>query len=154
MNETRATTSGAAGEYPIGPSWQLAAILTAGHGVVALIILFTDFALAARLAILAVLFASLIFELRTTALRLGANAVIAVRISAADIFSAQTRRHGWCECEVLGSTYVTAALTVLNLRMTGARRVRSVVLMRDSIAADDFRRLRLWLRWRLPPRTG
>jgi toxin CptA len=74
--------------------------------------------------------------------------VIALRISSDNAFSVQTRRGEWRECEVLGSTYVTAFLTVLNFRVSGARRVRSVVLMSDSMAADDFRRLRVWLRWR------
>jgi toxin CptA len=148
MTEQNTQPASVAGEYRIARSLQLAAILTAGHcGVIALILLL-EIAPAWQTVIVALLVASLVYELRTTALRLGATAVIALRISSDHAFSVQTRRGGWHECEVLGSTYVTAFLTVLILRLSGARRVRSVVLMSDSMAAEDFRRLRVWLRWR------
>jgi toxin CptA len=148
MTAQNTQLASAAGEYRIARSLQLAAILAAGHCGVAALILLLDIAPAWQAAIVALLVASLVYELRMTALRLGANAVIALRISSDNAFSVQRRRGEWRECEVLGSTYVTAFLTVLNFRVSGARRVRSVVLMSDSMAADDFRRLRVWLRWR------
>lgn len=142
-----------AGVYSIAPSWRLAAILAAGHGGVAVLVLLLDIPLAWRAAILAVLAASLVYELRATALRFSANALITLRIAPDNVFSAQTRSGEWRDYEVLGSTYVTSAMTVLILRAAGARRVRSVVLLPDSMAADDFRRLRTWLRWRPASRT-
>ena len=60
----------------------------------------------------------------------------------------QTRRGEWSDFDVAGSSYVTSALTVLNLRATDSHRMQNVVLLPDSMAADDFRRLRAWLRWR------
>ena len=54
----------------------------------------------------------------------------------------------WQPCEILDSTYVTAFLTVVNLRVAQGRRIRSVVILPDCMAADDYRRLRVWLRWR------
>lgn len=135
------------GEFTIGSSRRLAAILTIGHAAVAALLLFLDFAALWKVAALALLFASLCFELRA-ALRLGANAVTMMRISADNIFSVKSRAGEWRECEVLGSTYVTAFLTVVNLRPAGKRRVRSIVILADSMTADDFRRLRVWLRWR------
>lgn len=150
MDEPHITPAAAAGEFPLAPSWRLAAILVLGHGGVAAIVLWLEISFAWRIALIALLIVSLIHELRTTALRLGANAVNTLRIAADNTFSVQTRRGDWRTCEVLGSTYVTAFLTVLNLRLAGQRRMRSVVLMSDSMAADDFRRLRVWLRWRPP----
>jgi hypothetical protein len=50
--------------------------------------------------------------------------------------------------QVLGSSYVTRALTVLHLRQESRRRLRYVVLMSDSAAPETLRRLRVRLRWR------
>jgi toxin CptA len=43
-------------------------------------------------------------------------------------------------------TLVLSFLVVLLYREQG--RLRSLTLLADSLAADDFRQLRLWLRWR------
>ena len=45
---------------------------------------------------------------------------------------------------------VTALMTVLLLRVEGRR--EALVVLADALSNDDFRRLRLWLRWRLPAR--
>lgn len=42
-------------------------------------------------------------------------------------------------------TTVTAQLTILLLRL--GKRVEALVLLADSLNQEDFRRLRLWLRW-------
>lgn len=49
------------------------------------------------------------------------------------------------EARVLGSTFVSPLLTVVNLRLESGRR-RSLVLAPDSAEADDLRRLRVWLK--------
>jgi toxin CptA len=54
----------------------------------------------------------------------------------------------WHEAEVLPGSYVSGWLMVVILGTSGARR-RSLVLLPDSAAAGDLRRLRVWLRWRL-----
>jgi toxin CptA len=148
MTTMHTQLANATGEYRVAPSRRLAAILAIGHCAVAALVFMLDFSPAWRAAILAALIASLVFELRTTALRLSRNSVIAIRISADNVLSAKTRVGEWRDCEVLGSTYVTAALTVLMLKTGAERGTRSVVLMPDSMTADDFRRLRMWLRWR------
>lgn len=45
------------------------------------------------------------------------------------------------------STFITPYLTILNVRVKPRRGVRSVVIFPDSIDAEDFRRLRVLLRW-------
>ena len=54
----------------------------------------------------------------------------------------------WHEAEILPSSYVSGWLVVMNLSGGGGRR-RSVVLLPDSVVAEEMRRLRVWLRWRL-----
>jgi hypothetical protein len=52
------------------------------------------------------------------------------------------------EAEILPSSYASGWLVVVNLRESG-RRGRSLVLVPDCAAAEELRRLRVWLRWRL-----
>ena len=141
----------AVGDYPLKGSRQLAAILIAGHSAVAGLLLYLDLAIEWKVAALALILTSLLLEIRV-AFRLNANAVTMLRIAGDNVLSAQTRRGNWHVCEVLGSTYVTAFLTVLNLRANGERRIRNVVILPDSAGAEDYRRLRVWLRWR--PQAG
>ncbi len=54
----------------------------------------------------------------------------------------------WQEAEVLPSSYASTWLVVVNLR-AGGRGERSLVLLPDCAAAEELRRLRVWLRWRL-----
>jgi hypothetical protein len=49
-------------------------------------------------------------------------------------------------CQVQPETTVFGRLVVLRLRDDQARR-RSLTLLPDSLSADQFRLLRLWLRW-------
>jgi len=50
------------------------------------------------------------------------------------------------EAAVHPHTLVLAFLVVLLFRQDG--RLRSLTLLADSLATEDFRQLRLWLRWR------
>lgn len=52
------------------------------------------------------------------------------------------------ECAVLGISYVSAYLTVLILQPVCYRNLRSVTILPDSADAEEFRRLRVLLRWR------
>jgi toxin CptA len=54
----------------------------------------------------------------------------------------------WHEAEILPSSYASDWLIVINLRGSG-RFGRSLVLLPDAAAAEELRRLRIWLRWRL-----
>jgi len=42
---------------------------------------------------------------------------------------------------------VTPFITVLNVLPQGARLARSVVILPDSLDAESFRQLRVWLKW-------
>ena len=90
---------------------------------------------------IAALAASLVFN----------DAVIGLEITSDDKFSIQTQRGGWIECEVLGSTYVISFLTILNLKRTDSGRITRAVILPDSLDAEDFRKLRVWLRWKRDP---
>ena len=57
----------------------------------------------------------------------------------------------WHEGRLGSSHFVSAALAVLELETPGLSRRKRVILMADSVSAEDFRRLRVWLRWRRSP---
>ena len=144
------TAFSAAGEYAIGPSRVLAAVLLLSHCSIAGLLVYLDLATIWTATALGLLLCSLVYETRI-ALRAGNGAVVALRIAGDSRFSIGLRDGHWLECEVLGSTTVTAFLTVINLRVSGERRMRSVVILPDCMAPEDYRRLRVWLRWRPHP---
>lgn len=49
--------------------------------------------------------------------------------------------------DILADSYVGPRLTTIVWRPDGARRVKTLVVMADTFAADDFRRLRVALRY-------
>jgi toxin CptA len=57
----------------------------------------------------------------------------------------------WHEGRLGRSHFVSAALAVLELETARLRRRKRVILMADSVSPEDFRRLRVWLRWRRSP---
>ncbi len=62
------------------------------------------------------------------------------RLETADVDGAP------CEAGVHPHTLVLPFLVVLLYRQEG--RLRAMTVLADSLAAEDFRQLRLWLRWR------
>lgn len=130
------------------PSWILAAILVIAHGAAIAVIALVSVPLWLQLIAIAGLAASLIFEIRQTVLLRAPDAVVALEIAFDDALSIQTRRGDWIRCDVLGSTYVTHYLAIVNLRDEGSGRVRRAVILPDSVDAEEFRNLRVWLRWK------
>lgn len=62
--------------------------------------------------------------------------------------SACSRGGNWERYRIAGSSFVSPPLAVLNLRSGPGHRTRAVLIASDSLDADSFRRLRVWLRWR------
>lgn len=59
-----------------------------------------------------------------------------------------TRKDGLdSAASVLPSSFVAAYLTVLNLKISGSRWRRNMLLTPDRVDGDVFRQLRVWLRW-------
>jgi toxin CptA len=52
------------------------------------------------------------------------------------------------DCELSGSSYISPRLTIVNLRPRGKGRARHVILVPGNVDARDFRRLRMWMRWK------
>ncbi|MGH8600572.1 MAG: protein YgfX, partial [Burkholderiales bacterium] len=85
-----------------------------------------------------------------TALLKWRNAIVALEIGNEGVTIRERNAARWRPCHVLGTTFVSSHLTVLNLRLLKGGAVRHVVLLPDNVDQDDFRRLRVWLRWNKP----
>ena len=81
------------------------------------------------------------------ALRRGSRSVTALAFVDRAQLHVRTVGGVWHMGRVLGTSTVSAALTVLNLQLDHHWRAVHVVIPADSLSADDFRRLRVWLRW-------
>jgi len=54
----------------------------------------------------------------------------------------------WQPASLLARSAVSPWLCLLACRAEGGGRARNLAILPDSLDADDFRRLRVWLRWR------
>jgi toxin CptA len=91
--------------------------------------------------------ASLVHSLRQVALLKAPESIIAIEIKEPAKLALQTRRGEWHECSLSGDSYVSAWLTIVLLKIDKKRFPRCAVITPDNVDADDFRRLRVWLRW-------
>jgi len=132
----------------VNSSRRLMAMLIAMHGVAGLAVwwaLPTGWMRAVGITVLA---ASLAYSLvqqsrrRFTGLELDHDGTFRLR-----------RDDAWQTARLLDA-FVTPALTVLRLRLENGKTV-ALTLLPDSLASDDFRRLRVILKWggRTPPDT-
>jgi toxin CptA len=90
---------------------------------------------------------SLWFSLRE-ALMKSPRALITLVVAEDDTLNLQDQSGNWSNWTVLGSTYVGGFLVVLNLQSTEQRLLRPLTILPDAIDAENFRQLRIWLRWK------
>ena len=91
---------------------------------------------------------SLIYYLRQDALLTASDAAVVLVLSDEMQCILTTRSDELIVCSILGSTFVAPYLTVLNLQPVGKFFTRSVAILSDGIDAEEFRQLRVWLRWK------
>lgn len=133
-------------QFKLRPSLYLAALLAMAHGA-ALAALF-PLALPAwtKAALSLVILFSLMYHMRRDALLTSGIAVMVLMLEQ-DKAVLTLRDGGQLTGQVLGDSLVTPYLTVLNILPQGARLARSVVILPDSLDAESFRQLRVWLKW-------
>jgi toxin CptA len=131
----------------ISPSVRLAVALCVAHLAAAgLLWLIPVPELAKGAATLAIAFSLVYFLSRDAALH-AANAIVALELKSGGI-SYRTRDGNWVESELSDSSYVSPAVTIVALKPRGKGRTRRAILLPDSVDARDFRRLRMWMRWK------
>ena len=130
------------------PSLWLAGMLTAMHGITSALIWLLPLDLWLKIAAVLLILTSLIYHVRRDAMRTSRNAILALKISPECRCNAQVWSGDWFEAQLLSTSFVSPYLTILNLRLDHARLVKHVVILPDAIEAEQFRELRVLLRWR------
>jgi len=132
--------------FEFHPSRYLTIMLVAAHGAVLALLPLAPPPLWSKLALAVLLLSSLLYYLRRDAwLQLPASCIGLVLEGNGAIL---LRRDGVrLPCEILHDSLVMPYLTVLNVLPQGARFARSVVVLPDSLEAESFRQLRVWLKW-------
>jgi toxin CptA len=120
----------------------------------------------AKLAGSAMLVVSLVFYLRRYALLRSPDSVMNIELSEEMICTLETRRGDRIVCVLLGSSFVAPYLTLLELKPLKRQEsikptshsgrlkrwrgffARSIVILPDAIDAEQFRQLRVLLRWK------
>jgi toxin CptA len=130
------------------PSVRLALALCAAHLAAAgLLWLVPIPALAKGAVTMAIAFSLIYFLARDAALH-SANAIVALELKSGGGISYRTRDGTWVESELSDSSYVSPSVTIVVLRPRGEGRARRAIILPDSMEARDFRRLRMWMRWK------
>jgi toxin CptA len=124
----------------------LAVSFTAVHTAAGAALVPLDLDLGLKLALAALVVASLAHVLWRHALLRGARTITAVEIADNSTGAALDRSAGWQDVQILGTSCVTPWLTVLNLARAGPR-PRHVLIVPDNVDAEDFRKARVLLRW-------
>jgi toxin CptA len=103
---------------------------------------------------------SLVFYLRRYALLRSPDSVSGLEVTDEMACTLNTRDGGQVACSLLGSSFVAPYLTVLDLKPIKTDRIdkslrrlnryfsRSVVILPDGINPEEFRQLRVLLRWK------
>jgi hypothetical protein len=100
--------------------------------------------------LLLLLFGVLVYYLRKHVWLLLPTSFVAVRVGQETV--TLIKRDGKeCPGEILGNSFVTPVLIVLNVLLKGEARASSVIIFSDSIDKAHFRELRVVLRWGCKP---
>jgi toxin CptA len=134
------------------PSRRLAAILCAMHLVSFVLLWPLTISLWSKAALTALLIASLIHYLRQDALLTARRAVATFKLAedgrcAATLCSGETVIGA-----VQGGTFAAPYLTVILYQPEGRFFSCSIAILPDGIDAETFRKLRVWLRWKVRER--
>lgn len=129
------------------PSRQLALALAAAHLGAAAAVASVDLPLAVTALLLLAVAASLAWSIYGSALLRTAHSIVAVDLGEGRALAYRTRLGDWHKAVLSGSTFVAPWLTILVLRAPDSRLARYAVIVPDRVSAEDFRRLRVFLRW-------
>ena len=135
----------------ISPSVRLAVALCVAHLAAAGLLWLVPIPALGKGAVTLAIAVSLVYFLARDAALHAANAIVALELKSGGGISFHTRDGGWVNCELSGSSYVSPRLTIATLQPIGKGRARHVILLPDNVDPRDFRRLRMWMRWKTEP---
>ena len=133
-------------QFNLQPSIYFTIALVASHGVALAVLAPLALPLWARTLLALLVFASLMYHIWHDAwlLALSSNKTL---LLDGDMILLVARNGDQVTARVLADSLVTPYITVLNVLPQGAYLARSVIILPDSLDAESFRHLRVWLRW-------
>jgi toxin CptA len=138
----------AAQRIRVGPSALIAVAVSIVHVGAAAVVWLVPLPVLGKAVLSLVIALSLVYFMARDAALHASRSIVGLELGEEGEIACQTRNGTWLRCELLGSTYVSPGITVVNLRARGWGGDRRVILVPDNVNPDDFRRLRAWLRWR------
>ena len=132
----------------LAPSVTLAAAISVAHVAAAVLAWMIPVPPPVKAVLTLAVVVSLVYFMARDATLHAPHSVVELEIRDDDRIAARTRRGDWLECELLGSSFVSPRLTIVHLRARGRWSTLRVIFVPDNVDPRDFRRLRMWLRWR------
>lgn len=135
------------------PSRVLATVLSGAALLACLVMLLLPVPWGLKGIVLIGIGACTVYHIRRDARLESPFSITSLEVTVQNGLRAGTRSGAWIDAEVLGSTLVTPQLSVLQLRFPDRYFMRAIVLLPDMLDGEDYRRLRVWLRWgsAIPP---
>lgn len=130
------------------PSRQLAVVMGLAHAAAAGACLLSELPMFVCGVLVAGAAASFLHAVRGRVLLRAADSIIALQVEEGGRLWVRTAGEGWCAATLHDSTFVHPWLTVLSVQTHARYFPRHAVIVADGVDAEDFRRLRVWLRWR------
>jgi hypothetical protein len=132
------------------PSRYLTAVLATVHLGAVASTLPLDLVVGVKLAIAAGVAVSFAHALWRYALLKSRRSIIGIELADRENVTVQTNDGVWRGGRVLGTSYVSPRLTVINLRQAEHKLAQHVIIVPHNIDREDFRKLRVILRWSRP----
>ena len=133
--------------FALRPSRLLASAFIAAHVAAGALVFPLQIDIRVQAFLWALVAASLSHALARHALLRTRNALVSGLIRDAGNATVTLRDGTELAMEILGTTYVTPMLTVLNLRAQDEHFARHVLFAPDNIDREDYRKLRVVLKW-------
>lgn len=132
----------------VRPSNYLAIILSFVHGLMFFISYHLTLPLPIKLLLVCAILVSYVYYLRRYALLTTSNAITAFELSEEKQCRLRTYSGETIHCVVESNSFIAPTLVILNLKNKLKRSFYSIVLLPDCMEKNEFRRLRVWLKWK------
>jgi toxin CptA len=128
-------------------SGYIATVVIATHGAAMATILPLDVPIAAKVVLAVLIVASVAHAIWHNALLRSPRAFTVLELCETGEVTVQTRNGEWHDAQILGTSYVSPTLSAIGLRLAHACRTRHIIFVPDNCDPEQFRRLRVYLRW-------
>ncbi len=128
------------------PSYFFAGYLILLHAACVIILLVMSIAWPVLLLAITLTLSSLIYSLNHYALRRSAKAIIKLQPKNSDTWLLQNKQGEILPAKLNSNSFCSLYCVVLNFKLIDNKKKTAIIILQDSLPADDFRRLRVYCR--------